>query len=336
MISGLAQSLRVARGAVRIGPYWASRLVSHGVPCAAASRSPGGVMLEPYGCALTPGRDEWLLAGYSAALALDRLSGVRFSLQESGALNVRTDRFQVDVTTADELVILKEVLYDRLYHFQAPGNCVVIDIGLNVAIPALYFASVLNSPVIGYEVSPETHKVALHNISLNRQAAPIEAHNLGVGGRSRRVKMHLSPDSRGLTSMYRRPGEELAASANEFEAELIAASEVVEQVRRRYPDRQIVAKIDCEGAEYEIIDSLIESGAAEEITLLMVEWHRFADDHDPQRLARSLAGAQFTTTIHGSPTAMAGMLYAARTPMPTMGEPSAGDEAPQEAACPIG
>ena len=334
MLKTLANSLRVARAVTRLGAHWAPRFVAKRVPASAGELLRGKLHLEPIDGELVSHRDEWLLDGYPAAQALARTGRVRFTMQPSGALRVDAGDFRVDVTTADELIILKEVLYDRLYHFQLPGDCVVLDIGMNVAIPALYFATVLNCPVVGYEVAPDTQRAALNNIGLNRPAVPIEAHQLGVGGTSRTVRMHRSSEGRGLTTMFRRPADDAAPpELDSFDAELVAATEVVERLRASYPHRQIVAKIDCEGAEYEILDSLIASGAIQEITLLMVEWHRFNDDHDPDRLAAILAKAHFTTTLHGNPGAMAGMLYAVQTAYPPVAVPLGDRRANQAVLC---
>jgi FkbM family methyltransferase len=154
----------------------------------------------------------------------------------------------------------------------------------------------------------------MHNLGINHPPFAIEAHNVGVGGTTRKVSMQFSPEKRGLTSMYSRPVESSpATNVRAFDANLIAATQIVEQVRSRFPDRDIVMKIDCEGAEYEIIDALIADGGIASITLLMVEWHRFTKDHDPDRLASALAKVQFSTTLHGNPHGMAGMLYAMQT-----------------------
>lgn len=42
--------------------------------------------------------------------------------------------------------------------------------------------------------------------------------------------------------------------------------------RKLYGDR-IVLKLDCEGAEYPLLEHLLETGVADRIELLLVEWH---------------------------------------------------------------
>jgi hypothetical protein len=45
-----------------------------------------------------------------------------------------------------------------------------------------------------------------------------------------------------------------------------------------YPDIDIVAKIDCEGSEYEILDSLAATGQLGQIKIIMMEWHNKGPD----------------------------------------------------------
>jgi hypothetical protein len=74
-----------------------------------------------------------------------------------------------------------------------------------------------------------------------------------------------------------------------------------------------VAKIDCEGAEYEIIDSLYHSGKLNAIEAIMMEWHRDGPDH----LLRVLTNAGFTVlSCSTSDVARQGMIYALRSQSP--------------------
>jgi FkbM family methyltransferase len=47
-----------------------------------------------------------------------------------------------------------------------------------------------------------------------------------------------------------------------------------------------ILKLDCEAAEYEILDHLIETGADHLLKLVWVEWHPFGpEDHQARRLS---------------------------------------------------
>jgi len=45
---------------------------------------------------------------------------------------------------------------------------------------------------------------------------------------------------------------------------------------------EIILKLDCEGAEYPILEHLIKTGADQHVMLTLVEWHDGRDRHDHQ------------------------------------------------------
>ncbi|NES78515.1 MAG: hypothetical protein F6K06_23260 [Okeania sp. SIO1H4] len=48
-------------------------------------------------------------------------------------------------------------------------------------------------------------------------------------------------------------------------------SEELNSIISQHPDMDIVAKIDCEGSEYEIFDSLVVKGQLNQIKIIMME-----------------------------------------------------------------
>jgi FkbM family methyltransferase len=53
----------------------------------------------------------------------------------------------------------------------------------------------------------------------------------------------------------------------------VDASRIVRELARAWPHQQIVLKIDAEGAEFTILDRLLETGDARLIDRALVEWH---------------------------------------------------------------
>jgi hypothetical protein len=67
----------------------------------------------------------------------------------------------------------------------------------------------------------------------------------------------------------------------------------------------LVAKIDCEGAEYQIIDALAEAGLLEKVDAFLIEWHGRGDA--PIREKLLAAGHAVWPRAH--PGANHGMIY---------------------------
>ena len=61
--------------------------------------------------------------------------------------------------------------------------------------------------------------------------------------------------------------------------------DIAEFIRARPEEADIILKIDAEGAEYEILEHLIATGADERLTLAWVEWHRFGVPDPPRHRA---------------------------------------------------
>jgi hypothetical protein len=75
--------------------------------------------------------------------------------------------------------------------------------------------------------------------------------------------------------------------------------------------RNIVVKIDAEGAEYEILHSIARSGVLGQIDLLFLEWHA-RPGFDPEEIRQVLRKAGFQWFERGHPEAPVGMFTAYR------------------------
>jgi hypothetical protein len=71
--------------------------------------------------------------------------------------------------------------------------------------------------------------------------------------------------------------------------ELRSPEEVIEALIDEYPSHRIVMKMDCEGSEYGIIDSMDRSGTLSKVEAVMMEWHKIMTGDDPDKLVAHLA-----------------------------------------------
>jgi FkbM family methyltransferase len=147
-------------------------------------------------------------------------------------------------------IVPKEILDDE-YGLTAieflPGD-VVVDVGANIGIVALYLAS--KHPdirIIAIEPVPTTYRHLQENIDLNG-VRNITALNCAVTNDGRNLRMIVHPGHSGGSTGYlrniRQPGH----------YNLTVRSRTLDEIFDEYvPNRCRLLKMDCEGAEYEIL-----------------------------------------------------------------------------------
>ena len=67
----------------------------------------------------------------------------------------------------------------------------------------------------------------------------------------------------------------------------------------------LVAKVDCEGAEYQIIDVLDRRGLLSKIDAFLIEWH----EKGPEEIQDKLVAAGHGVWLRSHPGANHGMIY---------------------------
>lgn len=180
-----------------------------------------------------------------------------------------------------------------------PG-ATVIDIGANIGAFTVLAALLGAAKVIAYEPHPETFKALQANVAGSPVAGRCELVNAAVGGWAR--------------------SDELVGvgGAAHFAREVGSGVEVpvldIDAVLDNLP-ADVVIKLDCEGAEYEILEMARDLG---KVKTLVMEWHGpemphlthlDAEDAWP-RMVRRLADLG-RLTIHGHPT-RGGLLWMRR------------------------
>lgn len=211
----------------------------------------------------------------------------------------------------DTLRVIEEIFIDQLYDFRKKGDFVVVDVGMNIAAAALYFASFDTvEHVYGFEPFPETFKLAEKNISYNEPLNnKIKAYNSGLGPRDHTLEVPKPGDGSlgGTTTEFFINEAYNNLKANNITVEIKDICKVLEDIKRKHANKKIILKLDCEGAEYEIIEALEQRSMLKEIDIYMVEYHF----KGKQTIANSLIKNDFTVMTPGSEEVNPfGMLYA--------------------------
>ncbi len=149
-----------------------------------------------------------------------------------------------------ELFPFKEIFAKR-EHSRQPrilDNYIVIDIGANIGAFSLFAAtSAKNVKVYAYEPNPDTFSRLVRNIELNNLTESIKPFNLGVSEKDEERRLFLYPNRSIADSLY----QEYVPNPKDFvKIKVVTLQSIFEDNKIEGCD---VLKIDCEGAEYEIL-----------------------------------------------------------------------------------
>jgi FkbM family methyltransferase len=189
---------------------------------------------------------------------------------------VEFDDLRFYVESPEEFYILKEVFVEKDYNLLSNENYVVFDIGMNIGISSLFFALKDNiTKIYSFEPVLETYSQALYNFDLNKKYSnKIEPFNLGLGGYTRTEKVLYDPQMKGNCGIRLESSPNISIEkAEEIEISIVSIEEVIKDIFDRHINQKIVLKIDCEGAEYEIVRKLKDENLLKQIDILMIEWH---------------------------------------------------------------
>jgi len=243
-------------------------------------------------------------------------AGATIKHEGETTLLVQMGEFKFIAETPQDFQIINEVIIDGCYNFQLDVPCVVLDIGMNVGMASIYFASKPEvTKVYGYEIFEPTFKQALRNFSLNQGiAGKIFPVNQGVGFPARKMELPYSYEVKGSIGIEGIEPEaaEIFQSIDTqqqiMEVELEDCAEVVKRVSRENSDYRLIIKLDCEGSEYEIIERLDQQGLLCAASLYMIEWHK----RGPGPLLEILRRNGFVSLSLHPTNKIVGMIYATR------------------------
>lgn len=209
-------------------------------------------------------------------------------------------RFLVPKCNPSALPVLKSVCDEDEYGFlypYLPGK-VVVDVGANIGDTAVVFSGEGAASVEAYEIHPALHAIAQKNIELNHMGGKVRLYGSGIG--SADGEMVMRDDSAlGPTAGF---GLKESRHGREITVNLVAMKSVIDRL-----GRIDVLKMDCEGAEYGIFDSLGDEDL-KKIAVIGLEYHR-----DPQPLVARFEGAGFNVSLIAKYGPELGLMLATRS-----------------------
>jgi len=228
----------------------------------------------------------------------------------SGSLSVVVETgsgISVEVETEEELFVLTEIFLRGVYERQLSGPYTVVDVGMNIGMTSLFFAAKPEvAKVIGYELLRPTYEAALRNLTRNPELqAKIQANPYGLWSSDSIFEVAYDKERRCGLGIGVDP-----VISDTLEPVLVRRASTELATLLDTCGTPVVLKLDCEGAEYEILEDLAASSLLPRFKAVLCEWHR----KGPDALTRLLETAGFAVEHKASSSPDTGMLYAVIAP----------------------
>jgi FkbM family methyltransferase len=232
-----------------------------------------GTMANRLGLTIEQVRRDFILQGavYLNMLVLD--VDAKLNILPDGRLEVRIGKAVFIPETFQEIGILREVFVDEAYLVETRKPMYVWDVGANVATASLYFAAVHGWDVSAYELFPQTAEAAKVNIERSGMETQIDLSVFGLGAKTEELTLMYNERSRGSNGMFGNTDPNMSGDEIPVKVSIVDAAEEIDRVVERAKDRPILAKFDCEGAEYDILPRLAETGKLNHISAILMEEH---------------------------------------------------------------
>ena len=216
--------------------------------------------------------------GFSMHFLIEILANPLFKVTETTNtyFTVEVEGLLFKVASLSNMAVLYEIFIEKIYTIETShNNLVVIDIGMNVGVASLYFASqpyVKN--VYGYEPFPETFAEASMNVAANPQwASKLKLINEGVSNINEIRSIALFESGLLSASTIEQKNDYGKKIGQGIQVQLVSIEEVFELVLAENPHAKILLKLDCEGEEYVIFDMLKQTNYLNTVEAAIIEWH---------------------------------------------------------------
>ncbi|OFX79940.1 MAG: hypothetical protein A2X12_04075 [Bacteroidetes bacterium GWE2_29_8] len=291
--------------------YWAKMIHERDIPIDKFeyNKANDSIIIKEFNYELKKDDNLAILYAYNIALNLNKRLGFKFYKENKEAVFDYNGTKAV-IKTLSDFYIVQEIFFHNVYRFYTNNSIVLWNIGTNIALADLYFATQNDIiKIYGYEPFKNNYEEALHNISLNPPLKDkIEIFQSGISNKDESVELEYSPEYKGNSGKIGLK-EGMKSLANIETIQLKDASSVFNDILSKHHDAEIIVKIDCEGAEYDIIERLAESNLLQHVNAFLIEWHQ----KGTEQLIQYLNKNGFISFTYGEDNHYVGMIYSVRT-----------------------
>jgi FkbM family methyltransferase len=201
------------------------------------------------------------------------LTGAKVSSHFDDGVILEWRAIKLLIENPEDFVLINEILTNSSYNFFLPGNVCVVDVGMNVGISSLYMATKAAVSVIyGFEPFSRPFARALKNFSLNPAlSAKIRPCQVGLGGANEVIEVPILENETIGTSLRGRNNGTITDRITISEASEALRPVITEALDQK---QAVVIKLDCEGSEFTILQSLQDHSLVREVDAFMIECHK--------------------------------------------------------------
>lgn len=186
-------------------------------------------------------------------------------------------------------IISLVINFCRREYGPVPEGATVVDIGANIGMYALYACRSGASELIAVEPVPEAAEILSRNLKPFRPNARIRIINKAAS-----ITQHTQIYMPRISSPYARALKEpSAAGPNAIPVETVTLDAIISS---RSSDRVTILKLDCEGAEWDILSDCSDEALARVDSIRMELHSKQGEDNDA--LLDRLEKAGFEVTAH--------------------------------------
>ena len=190
-------------------------------------------------------------------------------------LLIAVEDLKFKVSEPSSLFIIREMIREQLYDFSIDSDLVVCDVGMNTGIASLYLARYPNvKKIYAFEPFKETFDLAQENFALNTIGSKIISFNYGLGKENGTIQVPFygaGCATASTTDFFIK--ESPPPGDTTMTVEIKDITEMLDKIKAENPAHRVLLKLDCEGAEYDIIARLNSSDRLKEISVILLEWH---------------------------------------------------------------
>lgn len=186
----------------------------------------------------------------------------------------------------DEHIAMYPITYGEYAYRSSHAHQVVVDVGMNIGISTLWFANRDGvDEVYGYEPFEEIYSYAINNLKENPKLInKIKMYNYGLWNEDKYVEGNFCVDHSTASRVVEEENNEY--SSVKVKVKVKDAGNEFEQILKN-DNRQYILKLNCEGAEYEIVESLINRDLLKRFDICLIETHDGREREMFQYLERS-------------------------------------------------
>lgn len=200
---------------------------------------------------------------------------------------IKFQKRELTIITRDEadLSVTEEIFKDHDYQLIdqviTKAKNPIIDVGGHIGLFSLY-TSILNPnvPIYSFEPEPDNFQTLKQNLKINK-VKNVTAKCLAVSSQDGEAVLHLAPDSHNH-SLLEINSPSISIQTKSFER-------ILEPFQRAS-----LAKIDCEGAEFDIFENT-PTAALKKVHTYYIEYHQYQPQLQHQKLTQRLQSLGYKT-----------------------------------------